>query len=143
MDTILLWATIISPVVGVIAIIVALIIARRSSNETKQQIRAVYNILDVFVASQNPMMMEAKKKYELQIEGLNQQIQKLEEDIQCFSPYFGRGARVDDCDELYKKEKQCEQLEGLENKRNEIQDYLDLINAYLQKAKNKDGIKEI
>ena len=138
MNTILYWATILSPIVGVVAIIVALIIARRSSDETKRQIDAVYNLLDVFVASQNPTMLEAKRKYEQQIEQLNQQIQKLEEEIQYFSPYFGRGPRVYDCDELSKKGKQCEQLESLENKRNEIQGYLDLINAYLQKAKNHE-----
>ena len=139
-NPILTLATILSPIVGVVAIIVALIIARRSSNDTKRQIDAVYNLLDVFVASQNPTMLEATRKYEQQIEQLNQQIQKLEEDIQYFSPYFGRGPRVYDCDELSKKEKQCEQLEYLENKRNEIQGYLDLINAYLKKAKNQDGI---
>ena len=143
MNTILYWATILSPIVGVVAIIVALIIARRSSNETKRQIDVVYNLLDVFVASQNPTMIEAKRKYEQQIEQLNQQIQKLEEDIQCFSPFFGRGPRINDYDELSKKEKQCEQLEYLESKRAEMQGYLDLINAYLQKAKNQNGIKEI
>ena len=70
----MLWATVLSPIVGAVAIIVALIIARRSSNETKRQISAVYNLLDVFVASQNPTMMEAKRKYEQQIAGLDKQI---------------------------------------------------------------------
>lgn len=143
MNSVLLWATIFSPIVGVIAIIVALIIARRSSKETKQQIDAVYNLLDVFVAAQNPSMMEAKRNYEQQLEQLNQQMQKLEEDIQCFSPFFGRGARINDYDELYKKEKQCEQLECLEKKRNEIQGYLDMINAYINKAKRQNGTKEV
>lgn len=142
-NPILTLATILSPIVGVIAIIVALIIARRSSNETKRQIDAVYNLLDVFVASQNPTMLEAKRKYEQQVEQINQQIQQLEEDIRCFSPFFGRGPRVNDFDEFSKKEKQCEQLERLESNRNEIQGYLDLINAYLKKAKNQNGIKEI
>lgn len=63
METILAWATIASPIVGVIAIIVALVIAHRSSKETKEQIEAVYNLLDVFVAAQNPTIMEAKRKY--------------------------------------------------------------------------------
>lgn len=143
MNTILYWSTVLSPIVGVIAIIVALIIARRSSNETKRQIDAVYNLLDVFVASQNPTMLEAKRKYEQQVEQYNQQIQQLEEDINYYSPFFGRGARIEDCEELDKKAKQYEQLECLESKRNEIQGYLDLINAYINKAKRQDGTKEV
>ena len=51
-------ATVISLLVGVIAIIVALIIARRSSKETKQQTESVYNQLDIFVTAQNLNMME-------------------------------------------------------------------------------------
>ena len=62
MNPTLFWATVLSPIVGVVAIIVALIIARRSSKETKKQIEAVYNLLDVFVAAQNPTMLEAKRK---------------------------------------------------------------------------------
>lgn len=37
MNSVLSWATVLSPIVGVIAIIVALIIARRSSKETKNK----------------------------------------------------------------------------------------------------------
>lgn len=51
MSSVLSWATVASPIVGVIAIIVALIIAHRSSKETKQQIEAIYKLLDVFVAA--------------------------------------------------------------------------------------------
>ena len=143
MNSVLLWATIFSPIVGVIAIIVALIIARRSSKETKQQIDAVYNLLDVFVAAQNPSMMEAKRNYEQQLEQLNQQIEELEKDIQYFNPYFGRGPRIEDCDEIDRKVKQFEHYEALVNKRNEVKLYLDLINAYINKAKRQDGSKEI
>lgn len=137
MNTILTWATIASPIVGVIAIIVALVIAHRSSKETKKQIDAICNLLDVFVAAQNPTMMEAKREYEQQLVELDTQIKNLDEDIQTFSPFFGRGARVETMDELYKKNAQCEQLEVLESKRDEIKGQLDLIMSYLERARKK------
>ena len=60
MNTVLFWATVLSPIVGVIAIIVALIVARSSTKEIKRQVDATYNLLDVFVAAQNPTLLEAK-----------------------------------------------------------------------------------
>lgn len=135
MSSVLSWATVLSPIVGVIAIIVALVIAHRSSKETKKQIDAVYNLLDVFVAAQNPTMMEAKRKYELQLAELDKQIQCLNEDIQTFSPFFGRGPLVEDMDELFKKDKQCKQLEVLESKRKELEEQLGLIQSYIDKVK--------
>ena len=78
MNPTLFWATVLSPIVWVVAIIVALIIARRSSKETKKQIEVVYNLWDVFVAAQNPTMLEAKRKYELQLAELDKQIQEQE-----------------------------------------------------------------
>ena len=136
-NSISFWATVVSPIVGMIAIIVALIISRRSSKETKQQIDAVYKLLDVFVAAQNPTMMEAKKKYELQMAELDKQIHDLEEDIQTFSQYFGRGPMVEAMDELFKKNEQCEQLEILEGKRKEIKEQLNFIQSYIDRARNK------
>ena len=135
MDTILSWATILSPIVGVIAIIVALVIAYRSSKETKEQIEAVYNLLDVFVAAQNPTIMEAKREYERQLVELDKQIKILDEKVQAFSPFFGRGAMVETMDELYKKNAQCEQLEVLESKRKEIEEQLNLILSYIDRTK--------
>ena len=144
MDSVLSWATVLSPIVGVAAIIVALIIAQRSSKETKNQIAAVYNLLDVFVASQNPTMMEAKRKYEQQISDLNKQIHDLEDDIQTIHNHFlGRGPLIEVYDELFEKNKQCEQLEVLETKRKELEGYLDMINAYIQKAKGQDETKTV
>lgn len=137
METVLLWATILSPAVGVIAIIVALIVANRSSKETKKQIEAICNLLDVFVAAQNPTMMEAKREYERQLVELDKQIKNLDEDIQTFSPFFGRGAMVETMDELYKKNAQCEQLEILESKRKEMEEQLNLILSYIERTKKK------
>ena len=137
METILTWATILSPIVGVIAIIVALVIAYRSTKETKKQIDAIYNLLDVFVAAQNPTMMESKREYDRQLVELDKQIKKLDEDIQTFSPFFGRGTRGEAMEELFKKNAQCEQLEVLESKRDEIKGQLDLILSYIERTKKK------
>lgn len=136
MSSVLSWATVASPIVGVIAIIVALIIAHRSSKETKKQIEAVYILLDVFVAAQNPTMLEAKRKYELHLAELDKQIHDLENDIETLSPFFGLGSRLNTMDELFKKDEQCKQLEVLESKRKETQEYLDLIQSYLSKTKH-------
>lgn len=137
MSSILLWATVASPIVGVIAIIVALIIAHRSSKETKQQIDAVYKLLDVFVAAQNPTMMEAKRKYELQLVELDKQMQKLSEDIQTDNFPLPGGPRIHVAEVMEDKIHKFEQLELLESKRKEIEENLKLIQSYLERAQNK------
>lgn len=137
MSSILLWATVASPIVGVIAIIVALIIAHRSSKETKQQIDAVYKLLDVFVSAQNPTMMEAKRKYELQLVELDKQMQKLSEDIQTDNFPLPGGPRIHVAEVMEDKIHKFEQLELLESKRKEIEENLKLIQSYLERAQNK------
>lgn len=137
MSSIFLWATVASPIVGVIAIIVALIIAHRSSKETKQQIDAVYKLLDVFVAAQNPTMMEAKRKYELQLVELDKQMQKLSEDIQTDNFPLPGGPRIHVAEVMEDKIHKFEQLELLESKRKEIEENLKLIQSYLERAQNK------
>ena len=67
-EQIMFWATVLSPIVGVIAIIVALIIAHGSSKDVKSQIDAINKQIDIFIATQNPNMMEAKKYYENQFD---------------------------------------------------------------------------
>lgn len=137
MSSVLSWATVASPIVGVIAIIVALIIAHRSSKETKQQIDAVYKLLDVFVAAQNPTMMEAKRKYELQLVELDKQMQKLSEDIQTDNFPLPGGPRIHVAEVMEDKIHKFEQLELLESKRKEIEENLKLIQSYLERAQNK------
>lgn len=137
METILAWATILSPLIGVVAIVLSSISSSRSLKKMNQQIEAVNNLLDVFVAAENPVIMEAKRKYEQQLVELDKQIKKLVEDIQTFSPYFGRGTRGEAMEELFKKNAQCEQLEVLESKRDEIKGQLDLILSYIERTKKK------
>lgn len=60
MDSLTQWATLLSPIISVIAIIVALIVARSSSKDAQEQINAIRNLLDVFVAANNLDIIEAK-----------------------------------------------------------------------------------
>ena len=135
MNSTLYW-TVASPVVGVIAIIVALYVSHRSSKETKKQIDAVYNLLDVFVAAQNPAMMEAKRKYEQQLAELDYQMQELSEDIQTDNFQLPGGPKIHIAGVMEEKIRKMEQLEVLEDKRKESQEYLDLIQSYLSKTKH-------
>ena len=48
LDSLTQWATLLSPIISVIAIIVALRVARSSS---KEQIKAIRHLLDMFIAA--------------------------------------------------------------------------------------------
>ena len=132
----LFWVSVASPIIGCIAIIVALIVSHISSKENKKQIKAIYELLDVFVAAQNPSMMEAKREYERQLAELNNQIHELKEDIQTVSPFFGRGPKIEDMEELYEKKEMCKQLKDLEDKRKVMEGQLKLILSYIERTKN-------
>ena len=127
--------TIASPIVGVAAIGVSLWIASRSSREAKQQIAAVYELLDVFVAAQNPAIMDAKQKYEQQLAELDEKIDELTEKLDIENtPPLG-APKIDFFEAASEKKALLEQLEGVIKKHDETQLQLDLINAYIDKAK--------
>ena len=135
MDTLQFWATILSPLIGVAAIIVAFIISHRSTKKAQQQINAVYNLLDVFVAAQAPTMIEAKQKYENQLSKLDSLIEEQKEDIETIrNPFLGQGPLIDIVEESYRKKEQYEQLAALEDKRSEIQGQLSLIQSFFDRA---------
>lgn len=136
MDTILSWATILSPIVGMIAIIVALIIARRSSKETKQQIAAVYNLLDVFVAAQTPTMMEAKRQFEQQLKILDKQIAEATDDLKTVHhPFFGLGGPlIENIEAIEETRARMERLEELQKQWKEIANRYNLIQSYFHKT---------
>lgn len=135
MDTLQFWATILSPLIGVAAIIVAFIISHRSTKKAQQQINAVYNLLDVFVTAQAPTMVEAKQKYENQLSKLDSLIEEQKEDIETIrNPFLGQGSLNDIVEESYRKREQYEQLAALEDKRNEILGQLSLIQSFFDRA---------
>lgn len=136
MNTLQFWATVLSPLIGIAAIIVAFIISHRSTKKAQQQINAVYNLLDVFVAAQAPTMIEAKQKYEHQLSELSTLIEEQKEDIETIrNPFLGQGPLIDMVEDSYRKEEQYEHLTALEDKRKEIQDQLSLIQSYFNRAK--------
>ena len=135
MNTVLFWATVLSPIVGVIAIIVALIVARSSTKEIKRQVDATYNLLDVFVAAQNPTMLEAKKQYVQQLAQLDQQIEAAKDDIETIRHPFGFVNRLEAAEAAEDQLKRIQYLEGLIYQRKEVEEKLSLIQSYLDKTK--------
>jgi hypothetical protein len=137
MNTVLFWATVLSPIVGVIAIIVALIVARSSTKEIKRQVDATYNLLDVFVAAQNPTMLEAKKQYEQQLAQLELQIEAAKVDVETTHLPFYVVNRLEAVEAAENQLKRIQYLEELEKQRKEVEEKLSLIQSYIQKATKK------
>ena len=133
-DSISFWATVLSPIVGVIAIIVALVVAKNSSRDAQKQIKAIYNLLDVFVAAQNPNMMTAMQHYQQQLAQINEQIEIAKEDLKTVNPFFGRGPKIEDIEYLEDKKKQRRNIEDLQKQRKIIEMQLNLIKTYLDKV---------
>ena len=59
-DNLVQWATLLSPIVSVIAIIVALHVARSSSKDAQSRF-AIRHLLDVFIAANNLDIVETTK----------------------------------------------------------------------------------
>ena len=135
MGTVQFWATILSPMVGVAAIIVSFIISHHSTKKVQQQINAIYNLLGVFVSAQAPTMIEAKQKYEHQLSELDALIEEQKEGIETIrNPFLGQGPLINIVEESYQKKEQYEQLAALEDKRKEIQGQLSLIQSFFDRA---------
>ncbi len=134
-DTIQFWATIASPIVGVIAIIVALFISHSTSKKIQKQVDAAYDLLDVFVAAQNPTIIEAKRKYEQQLNELDNLISKAEESLQITNPFLYQGPRIDMVMNLQNKKEIREDIKELQHKREKVQESLNLIQSYIDKTK--------
>lgn len=134
-DIIQFWATVASPIVGVIAIIIALFISHSTSKKIQKQVNAVYDLLDVFVAAQNPTIIEAKRKYEQQLNELDNLISKAEESLQITNPFLYQGPRIDMIMNLQNKKEIREDIKELQHKREKVQESLNLIQSYIDKTK--------
>ena len=134
-DIIQFWATVASPIVGVIAIIVALFISHSTSKKIQKQVNAVYDLLDVFVAARNPTIMEAKRKYEQQLRELDNMISEAEESMQITNPFLYQGSRIDMVMDLQNKKEIREDIKKLQHKRKKVQESLNLIQSYIDKTK--------
>ena len=127
------WATLASPIISVIAIIVALKIARSSSKDAQQQIKAIRHLLDVFVAVNNLDIVEAQRKYQRQLAELNSQIEEAQLDVDTEYPFVS-GARIDQIIAIQEKEEEKAYLRQLLAERKEIEVNLSLIQNYIKKA---------
>lgn len=127
------WATLLSPIISVIAIIVALNVARSSSKDTQQQINAIRHLLDVFVAANNLDIVEAQRKYQRQLAELDSQIEDAQMDVDTAYPFVG-GARIDHIIAAQEKAEQKAYLNQLLAKRKEIEVNMFLIQDYIKKA---------
>lgn len=136
LDSLTQWATLLSPIISVIAIIVALSVARSSSKDAQQQINAIRHLLDVFVAANNLDIVEAQRKYQRQLAELDSQIEDAQMEVDTVYPFVG-GARIDHIIAAQEKAEQIEDLAQLVAKRKEIEANLSLIQDYIQKATDK------
>ena len=135
-DSWIQWATLASPIISVVAIIVALCVARSSSIDAQQQISAIRNILDVFVAANNLDIVEAQRKYQRQLADLNSQIEDAQLDVDTVYPFVG-GSLIHKIEAAQKKQGQIDRLNSLLEKRKELEVNLSLIDDYIKKATKK------
>ena len=132
-DLWILVATIASPITGVIAIIVALALSRSSSRDAQKQIDAMRNILDVFIASRAPSMVEALLKYKKQLKDIDEQISNANDEFNVVNPFYGRGPKIEDIEYERTKIGQAQNIAKLEQQREAIKKQIDLIQAFLDK----------
>lgn len=132
-DCLTRWATLLSPIISVVAIIVALIIARRSSKDAKQQIGEIHHLLEVFVAANNLDIVEAQRKYQQQLVELDSQIENSQMEVDTVYPFVS-GVRIDRIIAAQEKAQQKAHLEQLLAKRKELEKNMSLIQDYIEKA---------
>lgn len=135
-DNLVQWATLLSPIISVIAIIVALHVARSSSKDAQKQIAAIRHLLDVFVAANNLDIVEAQRKYQQQLVELDKEIEDAQMEIDTVYPFVG-GARIDHIIAAQEKAEQKAHLDQLLAKRREIEVNLSLIKIMLKKQHGK------
>ena len=126
MNCLMQWATIASPIVGVIAIIVSLCISRKSSQDAQRQINEIRNLLDVLVAVHNFNISEAQQKYQKELDAVNREI----EQISNASPE----RKILSIDYHMQANKQREN--ELLDKRKKLEHILSSINNYIKKQQN-------
>lgn len=135
-DNLVQWATLLSPIISVIAIIVALHVARSSSKDAQKQIAAIRHLLDVFVAANNLDIVEAQRKYQQQLVELDKEIEDAQMEVDIVYHFVG-GARIDHIIAAQEKADQKAHLDQLLAKRREIEVNLSLIQDYVKKQHGK------
>ena len=129
-DELIQWATLLSPIISVIAVIR---VANNSSKDAQEQINAIRHLLDVFVAANNLDIVEAQRKYQQQLVELGNKIEEAQMEVDTVYPFVG-GARIDHIIAGQEKAQQKAHLNQLLMKRKEIEVNLSLIQDYIHKA---------
>lgn len=132
-DELIQWATLLSPIISVIAVIVALRVANNSSKDAQEQINAIRHLLDVFVAANNLDIVEVQRKYQQQLVELDNKLEEAQMEVDTVYPFVG-GARIDHIIAGQEKAQQKAHLNQLLMKRKEIEVNLSLIQDYIHKA---------
>ena len=132
-DDLTQWAILLSPIISVIAVIVALRVANNSSKDAQEQINAIRHLLDVFVAANNLDIVEAQRKYQRQLAELDKEIEEAQMEVDIVYPFIG-GARIDHIIAAQEKAEQKAHLNQLLAKRSEIEVNLSLIQDYVKKS---------
>lgn len=133
-DSIVTWATILSPVISTIAIIVSLRISRKSSQDAQRQINEIRNLLDVFIAVHNLDIFEAQRKYQQQLIEIDEEIEDAKTSVEtAISPFIG-GALINHIHEREDQIRYKKYLNQLLAKRKEIETQLALIDNYIKKT---------
>ena len=120
------WATIASPIIGTIAIIVALWISRRSSRDAQRQI-------DAFKTAQAPIMLEQREQYKAQLKELEERITRVSLDLNMADPFAGRGPLIDQIERENQKKRLRDLEQSLMKEREKIVTQISLIDAFLEK----------
>ena len=121
-------------IVSVIAVVVALCISRKSSQDAQRQINEIRNLLDVFIAVHNLDIFEAQRKYQQQLVEIDEEIEDAKTSVEtAISPFVG-GALIDRIHEREDQIRYKKYLNQLLAKRKEIETQLALIDNYIKKT---------
>ena len=135
------------PIISAIAIVVAILISRRSSKDaqkqideirrsTQKQVGALHEQIEAFRAAQVPEMLASLEQYKAQLDSLDKQIEDAQEEYEVVNPFFGMGgARIDDLMYLENKKYQAQGLKQLKAQRKKIVNQIQLIESFLNKTK--------
>lgn len=117
------WATVASPIIGTIAIIVALWISHRSSKDAQ----------DAFKTAQAPIMLEQREQYKAQLKELEERITLVSLDLNMADPFAGRGPLIDQIERENQKKRLRDLEQSLMKEREKIVTQISLIDAFLEK----------
>lgn len=130
-------ATIASPIIGAVAIIVSLWISHQSSKEAKEQILKMSQLLETFVAAENIHLVGIKQENAKALAELEPKIQELQLQLSTVSP-FRAVCSIEEKDEQRARQTLLDELQMLNKKKEDFLKEQSLIHDYIIRiSKNK------